>query len=342
MQITAVILTAALLAAPVPTTSPTPGPSGSPGPMPCRTGPIPPSPPANLPPSTPGAPMVVWSFFNGASLRWEPSTDDHAVACYEVYQDNGGDGIIRAVTQGSTEVWVNLPTPVGSRTYPIYVVAVDRYGVRSARSPVTPVTITNDLVTMPPSDLTATPLSATSVRLTWTAPRYPQYPSITGYQVVSDGQLLTTVPGTAATLTGLTPGTEYSVRVRPVFYDNSWGLWSNTVVFTAGAEPVLSCQVVYSAVTWGTGMTANVSIKNTGDEPIEDWALTFTFPATGQQLDRGWSADWAQSGQRVTATGVSWNQDIAPGRTLWIGFNGEHAGVNPAPVDFAVNGSACA
>ncbi len=113
------------------------------------------------------------------------------------------------------------------------------------------------------------------------------------------------------------------------------------MVFTPSA-PAVSCQVVYSASTWGTGLSANVAIKNTGDEPIEDWELTFTFPHSGQRLEGGWSAEWAQTGQRVTATGVHWNEDIAPGRTLWIGFNGEHTGTNPAPADFTVNGSACA
>lgn len=307
--------------------------------MTCRTGPIPPNPPVNAPPTAPGAPEVVWSFFNGASLRWAPSTDDHGVACYEVYQDDGANGIIRAVFQGPTEGWVNLPTPIGTRIYPLYVVAVDRYGVRSARSPVTQVSISNDIVQPQPSRPVAAPLSPTSVRLSWTLPSYSS--PATAWQVISGGQLLTTVPGTTATLTGLTPGTEYSVTVRPIYADRSWGPQSLPVVFTP-STPAVSCQVSYSARTWGTGMTANIAIKNTGDEPIEDWELAFTFPSSGQRVERGWSADWAQSGQRVTATGVSWNEDIAPGRTLWIGFNGEHTGANPAPADFTVNGSACA
>ncbi|GAB1823260.1 cellulose binding domain-containing protein [Herbidospora sp. RD11066] len=337
MQITAVVLAAALLVAPAP--SPAPSPTGSPGPLVCRTGPIPPSPPVNAPPTAPGAPVVLWSFFNGASLRWEPSTDDHGVACYEVFQDDGGNGILRAVFQGATEGWVNLPTPTGTRIYPVYVVAVDRYGVRGPRSPVTQVRISNDIVQPQPSRPIAAPLSPTSVRLSWTLPSYSAPAS--AYQVISNGQLLTTVPGTTATLIGLTPGTEYSVTVRPVYLDGSWGYDSPQVVFTP-STPAVSCRVTYSAGSWGTGMSANVAIKNTGDEPIEDWELAFTFPHSGQRLERGWSAEWAQSGQRVTATGVNWNRDIAPGRTLWIGFNGEHTGVNPAPADFTVNGSACA
>ncbi|GLX96939.1 cellulose binding domain-containing protein [Herbidospora sp. NBRC 101105] len=339
MQITAVVLTAALLAAPAPT--PAPSPTGSPGPVPltCRTGPIPTNPPANAPPTAPGAPTVDWWFFNGAYLRWAPSTDDHGVACYEVYEDDGANGIIRAVFQGPAEGWVPLPIPTGTKDYPVYVVAVDRYGVRSARSPVTRVRISNDIVQPQPSRPVAAPLSPTSVRLSWTLPSYSA--PATAYQVISGGQLLMTVPGTTATLTGLTPGTEYSVTVRPLYADRSWGYESPPVVFTP-STPAVSCEVDYSTRTWGTGMTTNVAITNTGDEPIEDWELTFTFPTHGQRVDRGWSAAWEQNGQRVTATGVTWNRDIAPGRTLWIGFNGEHTGANPAPADFTVNGSACA
>ncbi|WP_066368237.1 cellulose binding domain-containing protein [Herbidospora mongoliensis] len=345
MQITAVLLAASLLAAPAlapaPTSTPSPSPTGSTGPLTCRTGPVPSVPPGNAAPTAPGAPVASSPDFAGAYLRWTPSVDDEGVVCYEVYMDVGADGIIRAVFQGvpaPAEGRVYLPTPVGTKIYGVYVVAVDRYGVRSARSPVTQVSISNDIIQLPPARPTAVVLSPTSARLTWTA---PSGPTITAYQVISSGQLLTTVPGTTATLTGLTPGTEYSVTVRPVYYDGSWGYPSSPAIFTAGASSA-SCEVTYSSHAWGTGMTANVALKNIGAEPIEDWELTFTFPAIGQQVTQGWSADWAQSGQRVTVTGMSWNRDIAPGRTLWIGFNGTHTGANPAPGDFAVNGSACA
>ncbi len=113
-------------------------------------------------------------------------------------------------------------------------------------------------------------------------------------------------------------------------------------VISPSASPQPTCQVKATSSTWGGGMTTNVAITNTGSTTVRDWRLTFGFPDPGQRLTRGWSATWSQTGSAVTATAMSWNKDIAPGKTLWIGFNGTHTGANPTPAAFLLNGASCA
>ncbi|MFF5111905.1 cellulose binding domain-containing protein [Streptosporangium sp. NPDC000509] len=124
-----------------------------------------------------------------------------------------------------------------------------------------------------------------------------------------------------------------------------------TVLLAAGAviggtatsaAAAAGCAVTYTSHTWGTsagGFVAFIDITNTGD-PLSSWALTFTFPST-QRVTSGFSAQWSQSGQRVTAGNPAWGGSIGSGRTFSIGFNGTWTGGNPPPTDFALNGVPC-
>ncbi|MGJ6961946.1 cellulose-binding domain-containing protein [Streptosporangium sp. G11] len=102
-----------------------------------------------------------------------------------------------------------------------------------------------------------------------------------------------------------------------------------------------SCEVKYTSWPWGTGMSTNIRISNTGSTPLTDWRLTFAFADPGQRVTSGWSAAWSQTATAVTATSLPWNRDLAPGQSRIIGFQGTHAGANPAPAAFLINGIAC-
>ncbi|MFD0330427.1 cellulose binding domain-containing protein [Streptacidiphilus monticola] len=101
------------------------------------------------------------------------------------------------------------------------------------------------------------------------------------------------------------------------------------------------CSVSYMVQNqWPGGFTGNVSITNLGS-PVPSWALTFDFPDTAQKVTQGWSATWSQSGTQVTAASMSWNGSLATNGSTTIGFNGSWSGTNPAPTDFALNGTPC-
>ncbi|MFB9626671.1 cellulose binding domain-containing protein, partial [Nonomuraea helvata] len=82
---------------------------------------------------------------------------------------------------------------------------------------------------------------------------------------------------------------------------------ATAAVAASPAQASVACDVTYAANSWTSspgqgGFTANITLKNTGD-PITSWSLAFDFPTTGQKYTpTGWSANWSQSGTRVTAT----------------------------------------
>ncbi|MBN1429493.1 MAG: cellulose binding domain-containing protein [Anaerolineae bacterium] len=68
---------------------------------------------------------------------------------------------------------------------------------------------------------------------------------------------------------------------------------------------------------WNTGYCANVTVTNTGSTPV-DW--TVSFPVVGT-VNNMWNVIWSQSGNTITAEGVSWNNILQPGESSHdIGF----------------------
>src|ERR1051326_905324 len=104
----------------------------------------------------------------------------------------------------------------------------------------------------------------------------------------------------------------------------------------------VGCGVTYTVPNqWPGGFTASINITNLG-APLNGWTLAFDFPAAGQQVGPNpWSATWAQSGQHVTATSLSWNAALATGGSAGIGFNGIWTTSNPIPSKFTLNGVVC-
>ena len=87
----------------------------------------------------------------------------------------------------------------------------------------------------------------------------------------------------------------------------------------AGATTLASgvaCHVVYTVTTqWNVGFGTAITIKNTGNTPINSWNLTWTW-AGNQQITQAWNSNYTQTGQNASLTNASWNPNIAPGATL--------------------------
>lgn len=106
-------------------------------------------------------------------------------------------------------------------------------------------------------------------------------------------------------------------------------------------QQVPTCTVNYRIVTqWGTGFVANVTVTNTGTEPVNSWSVGWTF-AGDQRVMNGWNVNLFQSGTAVLAASLDWNGTIAPGEAREFGFLGSHSGQNPMPETFTLNGSRC-
>lgn len=122
--------------------------------------------------------------------------------------------------------------------------------------------------------------------------------------------------------------------------------WNSALAWVSGwaaeksgtSAPKPDCEVGFSAGRWQDGLSAQVKITNTGTTAWTAWKLGFAFPGT-QRVTGGWSATWSQTGQDVTAASMSWNGQVGPGKSVYIGFNG--AGTGTDPTAFTVNGKTC-
>ncbi len=92
----------------------------------------------------------------------------------------------------------------------------------------------------------------------------------------------------------------------------------------------VGCSVSNYVVTnnWGTGWTADVTVRNNSTVSTKSWRVTWTWPST-QRLTNVWNAAWSQSGTSVTTSNLSYNAVIPAGGTTTFGFQAEGSAVKP-------------
>ncbi|MFE3032748.1 PHB depolymerase family esterase [Streptomyces canus] len=101
-----------------------------------------------------------------------------------------------------------------------------------------------------------------------------------------------------------------------------------------------ACKVTATTSAWSTGLTASLTITNTGATAINGWQLAFTLP-TGQTITNGWGATYSPSSGAVTGTNATYNGTIAPNASVSIGYQASHGGNSAAPGAFTLNSKAC-
>ncbi|MEU8652214.1 PHB depolymerase family esterase [Streptomyces sp. NPDC048737] len=130
----------------------------------------------------------------------------------------------------------------------------------------------------------------------------------------------------------------------------AWGMAARVLTFfglDAGdgpgpdPQPTGSCRVTVSTSAWNTGLTASVTLTNTGTPTVNGWRLGFTLPA-GQAVTHGWGATYTPASGAVTATNASYNGTLAPNASVTLGYQASHTGDNRAPSSFTLNGTQCA
>jgi chitinase len=86
-----------------------------------------------------------------------------------------------------------------------------------------------------------------------------------------------------------------------------------------------------SAGDWGSGMTGEITVKNTGATAVTNWSLAFTLPGT---IDAMWNAKVVgRAGTRYVVAPEDWAKTIPAGGSVTIGFNSSPGGI--AATDFA-------
>ncbi len=141
------------------------------------------------------------------TLTWTASTDNVAVAGYNVYS-----GAQLALTVTATQATV--PALAANATYSFTIRAVDAAGNLSAATAALNVTTSLPDTTPPsaPTGLTATSVTSNAASLSWNAST--DNVGVTGYDVYNGTLVAITVTTTSATVTGLAPSTSYAFTVR--------------------------------------------------------------------------------------------------------------------------------
>jgi poly(3-hydroxybutyrate) depolymerase len=101
-----------------------------------------------------------------------------------------------------------------------------------------------------------------------------------------------------------------------------------------------ACRATAAVNAWNNGLTANITVTNTGSSAVNGWSVTFTL-ASGQTITGGWNATYSPTSGQVTARNAGYNGTIAPGASVSFGFQATHNGNNAAPSGYALNGAAC-
>lgn len=117
---------------------------------------------------------------------------------------------------------------------------------------------------------------------------------------------------------------------------------TSLVAANATTEPDHSCAADYTVRrSWDTGFSAQLSVTNTGDNPVENWSVNVSL-GSGQTVVKGWQGDWEQNDGLVTVRATKDGVRLDPGQTLTLRFIGWHPeGKAPDPSGFALNGVSC-
>ena len=167
--------------------------------------------------------------------------------------------------------------------------------------------------------------SASGQTLTYSATGLPA-----GLSISSTTGLITGTPTTAGTSSVTVTATDTTGASGSATF--SW-----TISAASGGS---SCQVLYTPDDWSGGFTGNIQINNTGTSTINGWTLKFTFPGD-EKITNTWNGVESQSGEAVTITNESYNNTIAAGGNVTLGFQGTWTNSDAAPTAFTVNGATC-
>ncbi|MGV0639321.1 cellulose binding domain-containing protein, partial [Mycobacterium kansasii] len=88
---------------------------------------------------------------------------------------------------------------------------------------------------------------------------------------------------------------------------------------------------------WDNGFTGSYTITNSGATSQTNWQLQFDLPAN-ESVTGVWNGQVAQSGTQYVITPASWNQTIAPGSSVTVGFEATRTGAYSPPTNLLING----
>jgi hypothetical protein len=220
-------------------------------------------------------------------------------------------------------------------TYTVTAVFTDAGGATLSTAPVT-VTLNRQTAPSAPTSLTAAPLDG-GLQISWAPPADDGGTAVTGYTVVTRlgattvGTPITVVPGTlAATVTGLTDGTAYTVAVTA---NNALGTGPEATVTGTPRAPAGPSAPTDLTVTPGTA-AVTVTWQPPGDSG--DTAPAFTTVEIHRTSDGSTAASVTVPAPAATATVTGLTTGDSYYAVLWATNAGGVAGARATSGSFTV------
>jgi hypothetical protein len=257
---------------------------------------------------------------------------------YEGWQPSTAAPTVYTYGDEATSITTAQTGTAGTQVIPPYSIVT----LKLTPSPTNPVSSTLSA----PGQPTVSNVTANNATLTWPAStggnvvRYEVYE-----QFGTNSVLLGESTSTSFTAQNLVPGTSYTLNVLATDQNGYLSPPSPPATFITTTPTNSTCAVSYDLSDgWGTGFVANISITDTGPNPITGWTLAFSFPSDTESVSSSnWNANYSESGENVVVTPVSWDGNLSPdsGNTVSIGFVGNQNGAYPSPASFTLNGTVC-
>jgi chitodextrinase len=275
-------------------------------------------------PSKPGKPAVSAVTGSSARLSWTASTDNVGVTGYDVYL---GSTKVGTATTASFDLSGLTP----ATDYTAHVVAKDAAGNTSAQSDSTAFTTSDTVDGTPPSKPgkpSVSGITATGAQVSWAAST--DNVGVSGYDVYLGSTKAGTAGTTSFGLSGLTPGTAYTVTVVARDAAGNSSAASDGTGFTTTDAPAGGCTATYKVVnSWGGSYQAEVTVKNAGTSATRAWTVAWSSQSSITQL---WGGKHTVSGGTVTVGNEAWNGALAPNATTTFGFIANGTSATPDPI----------
>lgn len=218
-----------------------------------------------------------------ATVTWPAATDDGGILRYQ-YRVDGGSWISTSTSRSAT---VN---GAQNTKHTIEVLAVDNSSNMSQS-----LSATVKMLSYPPQSIYVDGITMTSAVAHWSAPTDSNYTS--GYQYSLDGSNWTTVSSStfAATLTGLTAGQSYTLRVRTLDTEGQVSAAATSAFSASSLPPTVSI----------SGMSINKSVSGTATYQLASSGVIYvSSPTSATTSSAGYwlSPQNGMSGFEVRAT----------------------------------------
>ncbi|MEU8505996.1 cellulose binding domain-containing protein [Streptomyces brevispora] len=114
-----------------------------------------------------------------------------------------------------------------------------------------------------------------------------------------------------------------------------------TVFALTGTAQASAVGAAYTRTSgWTGGYTGQYVVTNDTDRAKSGWTLEFDLPA-GTRLSSLWNGEHTVSGSHVTVRPASWNKELAPGKSVTVGFVTTSDGQAADPTGCLIDDAKC-